>query len=863
MRNGENTILAVSDSKDCIDKHWDYVTQHFLPAVEEFEESEAMSYVVKKVEALSKEEEGEVGKKDTRREEFRINFPELEAEKFVTYYDGLIWEAGKITPIKCIIYILEESIAVHSLPSYKVIIQFYDISSITKEKTFGLLSNTIKIITKENKEYWFNVVKRDAVYQVMEHLWRDAMRKWQYSLDPDGLGLYASTSRTKIGTTMAQLDSIVKMQEFKDTFKVPECPKTENDCYKAILKLSDNNRWILGRLYITENFLCFQAKHGVADVKIIIAFVNILDLSPHDHVDARVEDFPDMKGIKILTKSTNEFIFCVSPRDSIIMKIFPQWSERANAHRKIKRSLPIYVCKNGWGLTDDVNDTNYKLQQENKIKIWESYFKRNGYIDDPILSNRFTTIIQEEGIPDIYRGKLWQICSGSIHHLESQPKNYHSLLNDTPGDSTVEAEIERDVTRSLPHHPFFKTEDGVSQLRNVLVAYSRCAHHIGYCQAMNIVAATLLLYMSEEEAYWMLWCICEEIIPEHYTKGLQLMGSVVEQQIFTELTQIYFPVLKQHLEEIGTPVEMLTLPWFMTFFIGYIPWKAALRVLDLVFIMGPDVLFLVGLGVLLNTKDKIMTLDEGTQVSVIFKEVCKDNPEGLIKDAFSKFNTVTKDTIQSLRQKKKFEMMQSLQETTLNKVFEDLSKIHPKIKLAEFKNIYREFEKLAVKKTTEKVVDSAFKSSLIDCTQFQKLLYYFFPHLEFESEKIEPILFLLFKRGDRKDKQLMDFEEFIDVFEILWRGSIFEQFNLCYSILYSSEEKITKDQFHTMVHILYKLTYSGSTPWDQNSIRLEMFVTILYESLDGHKDSLTYDQLFAFLTEKNLLEDFWKQLFRG
>ena len=46
---------------------------------------------------------------------------------------------------------------------------------------------------------------------------------------------------------------------------------------------------------------------------------------------------------------------------------------------------------------------------------------------------------------------------------------------------------------------------------------------------MNIVASLFLLFVSEEEGFWLLATLCEDLVPDYYRKTM--LGSLVDQKI--------------------------------------------------------------------------------------------------------------------------------------------------------------------------------------------------------------------------------------------------------------------------------------------------------------------------------------------
>ena len=67
-------------------------------------------------------------------------------------------------------------------------------------------------------------------------------------------------------------------------------------------------------------------------------------------------------------------------------------------------------------------------------------------------------------------------------------------------------QIDLDVNRTYRDHRMFRERYGLKQqeLFNILGAYSVYNIDIGYCQGMSQIAALLLMYLTEEDAFWAL-----------------------------------------------------------------------------------------------------------------------------------------------------------------------------------------------------------------------------------------------------------------------------------------------------------------------------------------------------------------------
>ncbi|VDD79515.1 unnamed protein product [Mesocestoides corti] len=213
--------------------------------------------------------------------------------------------------------------------------------------------------------------------------------------------------------------------------------------------------------------------------------------------------------------------------------------------------------------------------------------------------------------------------------MRLNPGCYEDLVRQTSGRSnSVLIEIERDLHRSLPEHPAYHTPEGIAALRRVLTAYAFRNPNVGYCQAMNIVTGALLLYCSEEEAFWLLAAVCERLLPDYYDS--QVVGVRVDQVVLCELVSQHLPsIFNRHSPSNGregahdaasllvsffkrsggkavdrssdTGVELVNLvilSWFLTLFLNTMPFRCAVFIIDYFFFGGAKVIFQIALELL-------------------------------------------------------------------------------------------------------------------------------------------------------------------------------------------------------------------------------------------------------------------------
>ncbi|KAF9179235.1 TBC1 domain member 9 [Haplosporangium sp. Z 11] len=282
----------------------------------------------------------------------------------------------------------------------------------------------------------------------------------------------------------------------------------------------------------------------------------------------------------------------------------------------------------------DTHPTATKEDQQHDMDqecAWVDYFALHGQDVCMIKTTQLQSLILG-GITETFRPQLWMVLSGASYFRSGDDSYRLNLQESVDKMSPVLGEIEKDVMRSMPEHPAYQSAIGLGAMRRVLGSYAWRNPSIGYAQSMNIVASVLLLHLKEEDAFWLLATLCEQLLPDYYSKTL--VGVQVDQKVFSHLVGISLPSIAAHFQEIDLDLGTIAIPWFLCLYQSAIPLPASTRVLDCFFFQGPPFLFMLGLAILKSCQRLLLQCrnDEGVVLTIqtFFKRFAE--PSALTQD---------------------------------------------------------------------------------------------------------------------------------------------------------------------------------------------------------------------------------------
>eukprot|EP01116_Phalansterium_solitarium_P016128 TRINITY_DN3674_c0_g1_i1.p1 TRINITY_DN3674_c0_g1~~TRINITY_DN3674_c0_g1_i1.p1 ORF type:complete len:561 (-),score=209.49 TRINITY_DN3674_c0_g1_i1:21-1703(-) len=391
-------------------------------------------------------------------------------------------------------------------------------------------------------------------------------------------------------------------------------------------------------------------------------------------------------------------------------------------------------------------------------------------------------------------GRLWMICSGGYTYcIKTQTGYYCSLLNrpvnaDPDSDGYEHTEhiesIEKDLHRSFPEHEYYQTQEGIDALRRVLVAYSRHNTSVGYCQSMNIVCAVLLLFLPEEQAFFLLFAICEQLIPDYYITALP--GALVHQRTFDELFSEQLPDSYHPMERIGCPIQLISMPWLLCLFIGYVPLEVGLRVLDYFFFEGVNFLFALSIAIFRINSAVIFDSKDGTKLITDLKQ-CKYDNEELLQTAFKELDSMPLKKITEMRNAHRFKAIKEFEDKNKNTEIRELRK-WTKFAPDELQQLHDRFLQFS-------------SNYSIAFEQFELFFQEYVPWWKFG-------LLELFKVLDTKGTSASK-ATLVECAKMLWivlKGSLLERAELCFKMFdYDHDDRVNFVEFEIALSVLYSI----------------------------------------------------------
>uniref|UniRef100_A0A8C2F3U7 TBC1 domain family member 8B n=1 Tax=Cyprinus carpio TaxID=7962 RepID=A0A8C2F3U7_CYPCA len=670
--------IACGASLEEISQHWDWLQQNITRTLSVFDSGEDItSFVQGKIRGLIAEE-GTSASDEEDPERFReavLRFERLfglpQREKLVTYFSCSYWR-GRV-PNQGWIYLSTNFLCFYSYMlgnEVKLVYPWDEVSRLERTSSV-LLAESIRVCVRGEDHFFSMLLRLQQTYVIMQQLADYAIVRF---FDKETFNAEHPLANP-LHITQRALEIHARNQSFRAFFRLPQ---EENLCevYESFLWVPLCHVNTLGKICVSENYLCFASQDG-SQCHLIIPLweVRILQIFLQTAKKSVIETALEKKKYRRLDCMC---VFLSEDEEGVMVGQ--------------SQAVSTEALMNVFHPHDAENLDPKMLKERMKEQSWQIHFAEYGRGTGMFCTKKTRDLIVR-GVPETLRGELWMLFSGAVHDMASHPGYYGRLLEECMGSSSLACdEIERDLHRSLPEHPAFQSDTGISALRRVLTAYAHRNPKIGYCQAMNILTSVLLLYAKEEEAFWLLVAVCERMLPDYFNR--RIIGALVDQAVFEELIREHLTQLTEHMTDLSF-FSSVSLSWFLTLFISVLPIESAVNVVDCFFYDGIKAILQLGLAVLDYNMDNLLCChDDAEAVTVLnrfFDSVTnKDSPlpvtvqhasatandksiqkvdiGNLIKEAYEKYGDIRTEEVENMRKRNKLYVIQTLEDTTKQNV---------------------------------------------------------------------------------------------------------------------------------------------------------------------------------------------------
>ena len=254
-----------------------------------------------------------------------------------------------------------------------------------------------------------------------------------------------------------------------------------------------------------------------------------------------------------------------------------------------------------------------------------------------------------KGIPDSMRGYAWIKIAGISEFKKGKENLYKNLLSNIKENDFIDKKEEdviiRDLHRTFPKSIIFSPKLGEGQriLFRILMCMGSSNKKTGYVQGMGFLAALFLLYMDEENAFWMLKAVFEKYgLEDVYMR--EFPGLRKRLYVFINLLKKFMPKIYNKLIELNIFPTMYASQWFFTCFANCLPFSIVVRIFDCYLLEGEKIIYRIALA-LFKLKEKYLL--KGKSFETIMEKMKSitneiNDPDILLETAFD-FSLSRKD----------------------------------------------------------------------------------------------------------------------------------------------------------------------------------------------------------------------------